>query len=175
MTIELNTAAEAAPTPFAAPTVPTTPSIKDLPLPLDPTGDDEPELLVVESDVSETPAPALKVTKKAKTKVKTVKKAKAKKKKALTGQSGPAIADLPVSDLNRKELRIANFLYSNQDRSVFTIVQLAAAFPGVAKAKANSWVRNSLRKPVRGQLFEKVESGAYRLTLKGLRRMQKAA
>jgi hypothetical protein len=82
-----------------------------------------------------------------------------------SGQSGPPI-DLSEKGLNAKELKILSALCNGQ--GTMTIKELATeCFKGKAKAQANSWVRNSLRRPARAGLIEQVERGTYKATAKG--------
>jgi hypothetical protein len=96
-------------------------------------------------------------------------KDKSSKDKPTTGQSGPAI-ELAKEDLNSKELRIVTVL--SEDANPLPITALAAAcFKEESAAKANSWIRNSLRRPVRGKWIEKMGRGTYRLTQTGKDRL----
>lgn len=100
---------------------------------------------------------------------KTAKKAaKAPKKRSevpTSGQSGKPI-DLGRDKLNGKELSVVSVLAS--DANAIPINALAAScFPQETASKANSWVRNSLRRLVRGKWVEKVSRGTYRLHPEG--------
>lgn len=94
----------------------------------------------------------------------------ARKAKPVSGQSGPVIKGLTFDDLNKKEKLLLGCFEVKGEREVRTIEQLAAeAFKTAAHSlkKANSWVRNSLRRPVRCGWLEKPEPGSYRLTPEG--------
>jgi len=134
----------------------------------------------VEASASE-PKKKRKYTKRAKAVEKTIKakpaKAKTKAKhKPVSGQSGPAIKELTFEDLNKKEKLLLGCFEVKGDREVRTIEALAAeAFKtaSVSVKKANSWARNSLRRPVRAGLVEKPEPGSYRLTALGRKTVNK--
>ena len=137
----------------------------------------------VEASASE-PKKKRKYTKRAKAVEKTIKaksvKAKSKvakaKHKPVSGQSGPAIKELTFEDLNKKEKLLLGCFEVKGDREVRTIEALAAeAFKtaSVSVKKANSWARNSLRRPVRAGLVEKPEPGSYRLTALGRKTVNK--
>lgn len=122
-------------------------------------------------------AKAAKVkTKAKKAKATKAKKAKAAKaKKPVSGQSGPAIESLPWSALNKKEKRVVGCFELEGEGEIRTIESLAKeAFPHQPAKKANSWVRNSLRRPVRANWLEKVKPGEYRLTEAGRKRLARA-
>ena len=94
-------------------------------------------------------------------------KAKAKKtsrkgngKKAASGQSGKPL-QLEAADLNPKEVIVLGTLSGGDPR---TLKAMAEVFEGVPSRQANSWVRNALRRLVRGSLVEKVGKGTYRAT-----------
>lgn len=124
-------------------------------------------------------AESAKAKKVAKVKAKKVAKAKEakEKRKATSGQSGPAIEELPWNALNKKEKLLIGCFNLEGEREIRTIEQLAdEAFKSAAKSvkKANSWARNSLRRLMRsGKWLEKVEPGKYRLT-PGARKMLSA-
>lgn len=103
---------------------------------------------------------------------------KSAKDKATTGQSAPH-HDLPVDDLNAKELKLVNAINGKGtgSREEITIPDLIKVFQPSAdtKAQANSWVRNSLRRLVTGELIEKTARGVYRVTEKGRKRLARAA
>lgn len=122
------------------------------------------------TDMTETPTPAKKAVKKKaavkKMAVQTVKKpAVARKKRAekpTSGQSGPSVA-LKREKLNEKEIKVVGVLAS--DINPMPINGIAAtAFPDKDTKQSNSWVRNSLRRLVRGQWVEKMAKGTYRLS-----------
>jgi len=74
--------------------------------------------------------------------------------------------DLPRDCLNAKEVKVLEALASV--RGSMTLAELAkAAFPRLAKARGNSWVRNSLRRLVRAAWVVKVEPGVYKVSPKG--------
>jgi hypothetical protein len=82
-----------------------------------------------------------------------------------SGQSGPPLK-LTKEGLNDKELRVLTVLTA--DLNPLAINALATtSFPEQTTAKANSWVRNSLRRLVRGSWVEKVGKGTYRPTDSG--------
>lgn len=124
-------------------------------------------------------AKAAKAASKKVTQTKKVKAAaaKAEKQKATSGQSGPAIEELPWNALNKKEKLLVGAFDLEGDREVRTIEQLAEqVFKGKAKnlKQANSWTRNSLRRLMRsGKWLEKTEPGKYRLTV-GARKLLSA-
>lgn len=100
---------------------------------------------------------------------KAVKSAKAAKKRAAasptSGQSGPPLK-LTKEGLNEKEFRVLTVLAA--DLNPLPINALATtSFPEQTTIKANSWVRNSLRRLVRGSWVEKVGKGTYRPTESG--------
>ena len=67
-------------------------------------------------------------------------------------------------DLNSKELAI---LRACTDAPT-TLADMAGRFRRAGtKAKANSWARNSVRRPVRLGLLKKARRGTYALTSKG--------
>jgi hypothetical protein len=68
------------------------------------------------------------------------------------------------TDLNSKELAVLRQCASKPS----TIEQIASRFRRADdKAQANSWARNSVRKPVRLGLLKKLKRGTYGLTAKG--------
>jgi hypothetical protein len=78
-----------------------------------------------------------------------------------SGQSGPPL-DLKKADMNEKEKKILSILAS--DLNPMPINALATTcFPDAPASKANSWVRNSLRRTARAKWVEKVGKGTYRL------------
>jgi hypothetical protein len=122
--------------------------------------------------------------KKAKKPAKKPAKAKAKKptkkskKKPTTGQSGPPV-DVPFDTLNDKERKVVTFLNGKGKgpRNPLKIAEIAGAcWPRMAKAQANSWTRNSLRRLVCGGWVEKKDGarGLYWITEKGRKRLQRA-
>ena len=116
-------------------------------------------------------APKAKVAKAAKAKVA---KAAKSKRKAISGQSGPALK-LTFEDLNKKEKLLLGQFELKGDRETLTIEELADTFKAAAHSakKANSWVRNSLRRPMRASLVEKPTPGSYRITQAGRKVMAK--
>jgi len=104
-----------------------------------------------------TATKATKSTKKALKKPLKLKKA-AKPEKPTSGQSGPKL-DLVRDDLNPKETAVLTLLRRKGEAS---IADLMKAFPNKPKAKANSWVRNSLRRLVCARLAKKVGRGTYK-------------
>lgn len=82
-----------------------------------------------------------------------------------TGQSGDKI-DLQPSKLNDNERHIVRTLF--EDANPLSIVALAnSAFPQQPPNQASSWVRNSLRRLVRGDWVEKLGRGTYTLSTLG--------
>lgn len=90
-----------------------------------------------------------------------------------SGQSGPVIEDLPFEKLNDKEKKVMDVLSEATTMSIADIA--GAAFKSKPKAQANSWVRNSLRRLVRGSFVEKTDRGEYKATALGKRRTKAAA
>jgi hypothetical protein len=89
-----------------------------------------------------------------------------------SGQSGPPV-DLSKKALNAKEAKVLAALCNG--KSSQKIAELAAIFKGKAKSQANSWVRNSLRRLVRGSFVEQVERGTYKATAKGKKHQESTA
>lgn len=113
-----------------------------------------------------------KAAKKAPAKKKAASKAKpAKAEKPTTGQSGPAIEGLAYEMLNPKAMKIVDELVKKGPQTIGTLAEM---FKSRGVAKANSTVRNSLRRLVCGGFVEKVDRGEYKVTVGG-RRKQKAA
>lgn len=84
---------------------------------------------------------------------------------AHTGQSGPFI-DLTGVRLNSKEEAVLKAL--REDLSPLSLLALAMiAFPGEDIKVANSWVRNSLRRLVRGRWVARIGEGTYTVTPEG--------
>lgn len=82
-----------------------------------------------------------------------------------SGQSGPPL-DLSKDKLNDKETKVVAVL--QDDANPVAINALATTCFSEKSAKvANSWVRNSLRRLVRGKWVEKIGKGTYRLTETG--------
>lgn len=78
------------------------------------------------------------------------------------GQSGPPL-DLPRDRMNENEkLVLAAFTGQGQPTKIATIAGIA--FPGYGPAKANSQVRNALRRLVRGGYIEQIGRGLYQIT-----------
>jgi len=92
----------------------------------------------------------------------------AKKKRAeqpTSGQSGPPL-ELIRDKLNEKESRVVSVLAG--DANPVPINALATnCFADQPASKANSWVRNSLRRLARAKWVEKVGKGTYRLSENG--------
>lgn len=111
--------------------------------------------------------------KKAKTEVRKApvkKKAKGTLITAPGGQSGPAIVP---KRLNAKEVRVFDYLAKNRGEA--SISEMASGlWPKQGAAKANSWVRNSLRRLVRAGWVDRVGRGSFRISAAG-RKTQKAA
>jgi hypothetical protein len=106
---------------------------------------------------------AAKKTKAAKkTPAKASKPAKKAASSPSSGQSGPAV-DLLRDRLNDKEIRVVTVL--SGDLNPVPINALATnCFADQPVTQANSWVRNSLRRLVRGKWVDKVGKGTYRLS-----------
>lgn len=93
---------------------------------------------------------------------KEVKDAEKRRNEPKSGQSGPPLT-LFKEKLNPKELQVATFLAA--DINPIPINALASAvFPTEKPGTSNSWVRNSLRRLVRGHWVDKVGKGTYRLS-----------
>ena len=94
-----------------------------------------------------------------------------------SGQSAPPI-ELSADALNVKETKVLAALNGGGAgvRSILTITDIAAeCFKSQKKSRANSWVRNSLRRLVQGGLVEKVERGKYRVSEAGRKGLARAA
>lgn len=70
----------------------------------------------------------------------------------------------PVT-LNEKEVLVLRVLAAGGPRTIRETAE--EAFPGAEESKASSWVRNSLRKLVRGNLVDKPQRGVYTITGNG--------
>lgn len=93
------------------------------------------------------------------------KKAATKAKPAKSGQGAGQIK-LDPANLNTNEMKVLEALRAS--RSAMTLVEIAkAAFPRKTRAQGNSWVRNALRRLVRGLLVNKVDRGTYKVAPKG--------
>ena len=86
-----------------------------------------------------------------------------------SGQSGPPL-ELSYSKLNEKEARLVSVLGAEVNPLPLNALA-ATCWPDKASStkdaernQANSWVRNSLRRLVRGKWVEKVGKGTYRLS-----------
>jgi hypothetical protein len=90
----------------------------------------------------------------------------APKRKPVSGQSGPRIAELAWDDLNKKEKLLLGVFDLEGEREVRTIEQIGSeAFKNQPLKKQNSWTRNSLRRVMRAGIWlEKTAPGKYRLT-----------
>ena len=83
-----------------------------------------------------------------------------------SGQSGPPL-DLPPSKLNEKEKVVTATLLKLDGDSSMSLAELAEkCFPDGDK-KANSWVRNSLRRLVRAGYVAKIDRGTYQMSKAG--------
>lgn len=105
------------------------------------------------------------------------KKKGAEQKTPTSGQSAPPI-ELSSDALNAKEAKVLAALNGSGSgvRPVMTITDLAAeCFKSQSKKRANSWVRNSLRRLVQSGLIEKVERGKYRVSEAGRKGLARAA
>lgn len=105
--------------------------------------------------------------------------------KPTTGQSAPH-EFIGVADLNAREMRLIEFLNGTGEghRQGMTITEMLEVFRGAAgtKARANSWVRNQLRRLVTGGYAEHlldsdgvVVRGSYRVTEAGRKRLVRAS
>lgn len=100
----------------------------------------------------------------------------AKTDKPSSGQSGPSL-DLPVEKISAKEMKIVEVLDGEGagTREIWTIDELAEeCFKSKSKKQGNSWVRNSLRRLVRGNVVEKVERGQYRISDSGRKKLARS-
>jgi hypothetical protein len=98
-------------------------------------------------------------------------KPKAPRGEPKSGQSGKP-TDLYKARLNAKELLVVGVLHG--DANPFPINALATnCFSDQTASKANSWVRNCLRRLVRGKWVEKTGKGTYILTDHGKERFEK--
>ena len=83
-----------------------------------------------------------------------------------SGQSGPPL-DLPPAKLNEKEKVVTATLLKLDGDSSMSLAELAEkCFPDGDK-KANSWVRNSLRRLVRAGYVAKIDRGTYQMSKAG--------
>jgi len=90
------------------------------------------------------------------------------------GQSAGPI-EVAYTDLNKNEKKVLGCFEAKGHRKAHHLKELAAAaFPSKKAVQANSWVRNSMRRLVRGGLVENLSLGQYRVTDTG-RAMLKAA
>jgi len=128
----------------------------------EPTPEPEPaEAAPAITDEEDDMATKSKKTKKATKKV--AKKTATKSVDATSGQSGPSVK---IEAVNTKEGKVLGAL--NHGSGQQKISEIAkGAFKGKVKSQANSWVRNSLRRLVRGGLVKQVSRGTYALTAKG--------
>lgn len=89
------------------------------------------------------------------------------------GQNGPKLIDFPYSKLNRNEAKLMCSFDPYGIREVFSISDLAdKSFPDTSSDKANSYVRNSLRRLVRGDWIEKIGRGEFRIGMYGIQQMR---
>jgi hypothetical protein len=90
-----------------------------------------------------------------------------------SGQSGPPL-ELTKDKLNDKEEKVVSVLQA--DANPMPINALATnCFSNQSAKTANSWVRNSLRRLVRGKWVEKIGKGTYRLTDSGRKGLEGSA
>ena len=106
-----------------------------------------------------------KTTKKVAKKKVTKKKVAVKAADAVETSSGQAGPPVKITKVNLKESKVIEQL--NHGSEPQKISEIAKCFKGKSKAQANSWVRNSLRRLVRGGLVKQVQRGTYTLTAKG--------
>lgn len=83
-------------------------------------------------------------------------------KKPSQGQKG---SSLTLTKVNPNERQVLGKL--NHGSGPQKITEIAKVFKNAGEAKANSWVRNSLRRLVRGGLVQQVGRGEYKLTAAG--------
>ena len=89
-----------------------------------------------------------------------------------SGQSGPAIK-IGYNELSANERKVLDCFDPN-DKAHFTIAELSSkAFGGFKKSKANYFVRNQLRRLIRGNWLDKSAPGTYRLSTSGRNRLLK--
>lgn len=91
----------------------------------------------------------------------------ATKKPAPTAPPPTALKAADV-DLNENEVAVLRVLASSLEGLHLTVVG-KKAFPRVPEAKAYSWARNSVRKPLKMKLITMVSRGTYKCTAAGLR------
>lgn len=125
----------------------------------------------VSKKVAEKKAKAKKPVVLKKTKAKATKKSKPVAKKAssekkdasvfMSGQSGPKIK-LEESKLTEKEAKVLAVVRGTKGSHAELKNLGDLSFPGLEKTQANSWVRNSLRRLVRGSFVKKIGKGQYR-------------
>jgi len=96
---------------------------------------------------------------------------KPEKQPPKSGQSGGPL-DLPLAKINAKEKKIVDMLNEAGRGATASLAELAAnCFSDTPGKQANSWVRNSLRRLVRGGWAEKADRGSYRITDEGIKRL----
>lgn len=157
--------------------------------------DDSTEDASAESDqeeavaVNKKPKAKRKVAKKAKAKTKSVKPKKTAEKKPKvakvrepkapkapkedgdlpkSGQSGPQISNMKFEKLNSNEQKVLRMMAAS-DAKTLRIVEISGATfeRKEGPEKANSWVRNALRRLVRAGFVGKAERGTYKVTAAG--------
>lgn len=89
------------------------------------------------------------------------------------GQKGVPL-DLPVEYMNPNELAVLRcFGLRDGYRTTLSITEIAdKAFPKKSEKRANSWVRNSLRRLVRGSWLESIDRGVFRFTQMAVTKLQ---
>ena len=106
------------------------------------------------------------------------KKQPKKKLTPTSGQSGPIMKDLKLSDLNPKERRVLVAMNGEGTgkRVEMGIPDLATScWKNKSKFQSNSWVRNSLRRLVRAKMIDKLARGAYRISDGARKQLAKTA
>lgn len=85
-------------------------------------------------------------------------------KAPVSGQSGPALK-LTYERLNSKEVKLLSWLSSRKGPTTSHTIEALAAevFTAEKLSRANSWVRNCLRRLVRAKLILKTKPGSYRI------------
>ena len=92
-----------------------------------------------------------------------------------TGQSAPKY-EVTLDMLNANEKTVLLALGTKGHVTEMTLTDLSvASFPDVQAVKANSWVRNAMRKLTCGSLVEKMGRGTYKHTETGRAMAKKAA
>ena len=80
----------------------------------------------------------------------------------------PVAAIEPMLELNEKEQAVLSALVASPN-GLHLAALSTKAFPSASSAQANSWARNSVRKPLKYRLVEHSGKGTYRITTTGKR------